>query len=103
MTAASPKPANSRPTTNEHLREPLLELLTRSGCHLCKDARAVVAEVADRPSLPWSEIDIDNDDDLSGRYGEEIPVVLVDGIQRDFWQIDPVRLHSVLSRAMAED
>jgi len=28
--------------------------------------------------------------------------VLVDGVQRDFWKIDEIRLERVLQRAMAE-
>lgn len=84
-------------------RGPLLELVTRSGCHLCEDARAVVTEVAAELGLGWSEVSIDNDAELTAQYGEEIPVVLVDGIQRDFWQIDPVRLRTILSKATAEN
>ncbi len=30
------------------------------------------------------------------------PVVLVDGVQRDFWKIDETRLERVLQRAMAQ-
>ena len=48
-----------------------------------------------------AEISLDGNAELTARYGEEIPVVLVDGIQRDFWQIDPVRLRTILERAMA--
>lgn len=78
---------------------PLVELLTRAGCHLCEDARAVVADVAGGLGLPWHEVDIDGDAALTARYGEEIPVVLIDGVQRDFWQIDPVRLRTILARS----
>ena len=35
---------------------------------------------------------MDDDAELRDRYAEEIPVVLVDGVQRDFWKIDEVRL-----------
>lgn len=82
-------------------RRPLLELVTRSGCHLCADARAVVSEAAAELGLDWTELSLDGDAALTARYGEEIPVVLVDGVQRDFWHIDPVRLRTVLARAMA--
>lgn len=108
MTQAAGEPATSNAATSNadaaadgHLRVPLLELLTKGGCHLCDDARVVVAEVADNLGLPWHEVDIDDDENLTTRYGEEIPVVLVDGIQRDFWQIDPLRLRSILDRAAA--
>lgn len=79
--------------------QPLVELLTRAGCHLCEDARTVLAEVAGGLGLAWREVDIEADAALTARYGEEIPVVLVDGVQRDFWQIDPVRLRTILARA----
>lgn len=101
MTPAANDPAPSNATTEGQLHVPSLELLTRSGCHLCQDARTVVAEVAGSLGLRWRDVDIADDEDLTARYGEEIPVVLVDGIQRDFWQIDPVRLRGILSRAVA--
>ena len=82
-------------------RIPLLELITKASCHLCDDARTVVSAVAAGLGLAWTERQIDGDEDLAARYGEEIPVVLVDGIQRDFWHIDPVRLESILRRARA--
>lgn len=78
---------------------PLIELLTRTGCHLCADARAVVDEVAGGLGLAWQEVPIDHDDALTARFGEEIPVVLVNGVPRDFWRIDPVRLEQVLRQA----
>jgi len=59
----------------------------------------VVAEVAAEFGLDWQERLIDDDADLTARYGEEIPVVLVDGVPRDFWHIDPVRLRGILARA----
>ena len=77
---------------------PLVELLTRPGCHLCADARQVVDHVAGQLGLPWQEVDISHNAALTARYGEEIPVVMVDGVPRDFWQIDPARLHGILCR-----
>lgn len=85
--------------TSADARIPLLELITKAGCHLCDDARSVVGGVAGELGLPWTERQIDGDEALTARFGEEIPVVLVDGIQRDFWHIDPVRLEGVLRRA----
>lgn len=79
---------------------PEVTLLTRRDCHLCEDARAVVATVTGDLGLPWQEVSIDSDPVLRDRYAEEIPVVLVDGRQRDFWQIDPVRLAKVLRHAL---
>lgn len=81
---------------------PAIELYTRTGCHLCADARAVLSDIAGGMGLPWLEVSIDDDDSLTERYGEEVPVVVVDGVQRDFWHIDPVRLQGILRRAVEE-
>jgi glutaredoxin len=52
-----------------------LVLYSRSGCHLCDDARVVLQRVGE----PFDEIDIDSDDELFKRYLERIPVVALDG------------------------
>ncbi len=80
--------------------QPQLTLVTKTDCHLCADARAVVALVAGELGLGWQEKSIDGDPDLAGRFAEEVPVVLVDGVQRDFWKIDPARLRRILREAM---
>ena len=75
-----------------------MTLFTKPGCHLCDDARAVVEEVCAELGEAWTEIDILSSDELSARYGEEIPVTLVDGAQHDFWRVDPERLRAALAR-----
>jgi hypothetical protein len=50
--------------------------------------------------LSWSEQRIDADPQLQERYAEEIPVVLVNGVQRDFWKIDEARLTRTLKKAL---
>lgn len=76
---------------------PQLVLVTRSNCHLCADARDVVTRVSADLGLRWQERSIEDDSDLAQRFAEEVPVVLIDGIQRDFWQIDESRLRRLLA------
>lgn len=76
---------------------PNLLLLTKPECHLCAEAREVVARVARELGIDWCEESILADPELRARYAEEIPVVLIDGIPRDFWRIDEVRLRRLLS------
>lgn len=71
-------------------------LYSRPGCHLCDDARAVIAAVCDELGEAYEEVDITTDDDLEDRYRDEIPVTLVDGRQHDFWRVDPARLRAAL-------
>jgi Glutaredoxin-like domain (DUF836) len=71
-------------------------LLTRPGCHLCEDARAVVARVATDLGVVWEERDITASADDLARYAEMIPVTLIDGVQHDFWQVSEDRLRAAL-------
>ncbi len=73
-------------------------LYSKPGCHLCDDARAVVERVCAELGEAYAEVDISSSPELLARYGEEIPVTLVDGAQHDFWRVDPVRLRAALSR-----
>ena len=76
---------------------PELLLLTRPGCHLCEAARQVLDRVSADLQVPWQEQDIEQDRGLMERFGEEIPVLMIDGVQRDFWQIDEARLRRLLA------
>jgi glutaredoxin len=76
-----------------------LTLLGKPGCHLCDDARVVVARVAEDLSLPWEELSILDDEQLLEQYAEQIPVVLIDGRQHTFWRVDEARLRAALERS----
>ncbi|MDN4171766.1 glutaredoxin family protein [Nocardioides sp. SOB77] len=77
---------------------PRVTLYSKPGCHLCDDARLVVERVCADLGIGWTEQSILEDPDLLERYGEEIPVVLVDGRQHTFWRVDEARLRSALVR-----
>jgi glutaredoxin len=70
---------------------------TRPGCHLCDEARVVVAKVCEELGESFAEVDIESDGDLEDRYGEEVPVTFVDGRQHDFWRVDEARLRAALA------
>ena len=76
--------------------QPRVRLLTRPGCHLCDEARAVVQAVCAELGEGYDELSIDGDAELTRRYGEEIPVTFVDGRQHDYWRVDPARLRRAL-------
>lgn len=84
------------------MAKPDIVLITKADCHLCAEARDAVERVTASLGLGWTEQLVDGLPELRERYAEEIPVVLVDGIQRDFWKIDEIRLARVLQRAMAQ-
>jgi hypothetical protein len=71
-------------------------LLGKPGCHLCDDARAVVATVCGDCGVAWDERDITASAEDMAAYGEMIPVVLVDGVQHTYWHVDADRLRAAL-------
>jgi len=58
------------------LRVLSVKFLTRKNCHLCDDAREVLAEITDDIGLQVDEIDIDTDEELTKLWGLRVPVVL---------------------------
>jgi len=72
-------------------------LLTRPGCHLCEDARAVIARVTADLAVGWDERDITASPDDLARYSDMVPVTLVDGVQHDFWRVSEERLRAALA------
>lgn len=77
---------------------PRVTLYSRVGCHLCDDARLVIARVCADLGEDFDEVDVDGDTDLQDRFGDEVPVTFVDGRQHDFWRVDEARLRAALSR-----
>lgn len=73
-----------------------VRLLTRAGCHLCDQARPVVARVCAELGVGWDEVDITSDAALLAQYTDQIPVTLVDGRQHDFWRVEESRLRAAL-------
>ncbi len=72
-------------------------LIGKPGCHLCDEARAVVASVTEELGIGFEERNILDDPDLHARYWEQIPVTLVDGQQHDFWRVSADRLRAALT------
>lgn len=77
----------------------MITLLSRPGCHLCDEAREVIARVAGDCGVPWQEHDITQSESDMRAYGEMIPVTLIDGVQHDFWHVSERRLRAALVAA----
>jgi len=78
-----------------------ITLLSRPGCHLCDEARAVIARVAADLGVPWKERDITQSERDLQDYWEMIPVTLINGVQHDFWHVSEQRLRAALAAAGA--
>jgi len=75
----------------------LITLLSRPGCHLCDDAREVIARVAADLGVAWEERDITRSERDLLDYSDMIPVTLINGVQHDFWHVSEKRLRAALA------
>ena len=75
-------------------------LVTRAGCHLCEQAAPVVAREAARAGAAYAERDVDASPQDLAAYGDKVPVVLLDGVEHAYWQVDPRALRSALARGV---
>jgi hypothetical protein len=74
-----------------------VELVGKPGCHLCDEARDVIARVCAELGVAWQERSILDDPGLADRYWELIPVTLVDGRFLAQWHVDERQLRVALS------
>jgi glutaredoxin len=56
-----------------------LTLYSKPGCHLCEEMKDVVRRVARQIPLSVDEVDISADPALESRYGQDIPVLMIEG------------------------
>ena len=69
-------------------------LYTRKECPLCDTAKASIRAAASLHRLPITlrEIDIDADRELKARYGDDVPVIHVDGVEAFRHRVTPEEL-----------
>ena len=75
-----------------------LTLYSRPGCCLCEDMKAVLAEVELDPPFDLEEIDISTQAKLEERFGQEIPVLFVNGRKAFKYRVTSRELHRHLRR-----
>ena len=83
-----------------------LTLLTKPGCHLCEEAKTVVdlaiakfkSEHSSENPIELTEVNILEDQALLEKYGEEIPVLQINGATHAYWRIDLERLIAALNK-----
>ena len=79
-----------------------VSLLTRAGCASCAAALSVLESVLAEFGLSPSVIDVDEvaktDPELRAEFGDRLPVVLLDGAEHSYWDVDVTRLRRDLQR-----
>lgn len=71
---------------------------SRTGCHLCEAAISTLEELRVETPFEFDIILIDGDPELERRYGDQIPVTLINDQVHDFWRVDPIRFRAAISQ-----
>lgn len=85
------------------MSQPLVELLTRDGCTICARVYARLVELAGELGFELSTTDVDaaaqeGNPGLRAEFGDRLPVILLDGREHSYWEIDEARLRADLRR-----
>lgn len=73
-----------------------VQVMTRRECSLCAKALEAVGRICGELGVGWSSTDVDTDAELRAEYGDRVPVILIDGREHGFWQVEEERLRAAL-------
>ncbi len=76
----------------------VVTIYSRENCHLCDVALEALKSVEAELDFKIEKIYIDQDPDLVRRYGEEVPVIHIDGKHHDMFRVDLDRFRSSLEK-----
>ncbi|MEI6811792.1 MAG: glutaredoxin family protein [Actinomycetes bacterium] len=76
----------------------VITIYSRQNCHLCDVALTQLKQLQKELDFDLDKIFIDEKPQLEKEYGEQVPVILIDGKQHDFFRVDPVRFRSSLEK-----
>jgi glutaredoxin len=72
-------------------------LITRTGCHLCQVAETTLRRLRDELGFGYEELDVDADPRRRDEYSDRVPVVLIDGREHGYWQVEEPRFRAALA------
>lgn len=75
-----------------------VSIYSRSNCHLCEIALGVLEQLRNESDFQITKILIDGSSDLEEKYGEQVPVILINGQVHDFFRVDPQRFRLAISK-----
>ena len=75
-----------------------LTLYSRSYCHLCDEMIAGLHTLQARFSFSLAVVDVDSDDALEARYGEDVPVLLHGATELCRHRLDAARVTEYLAK-----
>jgi hypothetical protein len=81
---------------------PRVQLLTRDGCAICARVHAQLVDLAGELGFDLSTTDVDaaasaGNPGLRAEFGDRLPVILLNGREHSYWEVDEPRLRADLS------
>ena len=76
----------------------MVTVYSRHGCHLCEDAVKTLESMREELAFEIEIIYIDGNSELEKLYGNEVPVIHINGQHHDFYRIDPERFRTSLEK-----
>lgn len=74
-----------------------VSIYSRANCHLCEQALDVLEQISVEIPFTITKIFIDGDSELEKKYGEQVPVILINGKPHDFFRVDPKRFKAAIA------
>ena len=71
-------------------------IYSRVSCHLCEEAEKNAREAMAEIPFELEVVYIDGDQELERLYGEEVPVITINGDVHDYYKVDKQRLLKAL-------
>jgi len=73
-----------------------ITIYSKKSCHLCEVAMQKLLELQQEYQFSLTELDIENNDELFGKYKYLIPVIEIDGEEVFRYKIDENKLKELL-------
>ncbi len=79
-----------------------MQLLTRDGCPVCVQVYDQLTQLAAELRFDLHAVDVDaaaaaGDSAWRAEFGDRLPVVLLDGREHSYWEVDEARLRADLA------
>jgi glutaredoxin len=76
----------------------MVTVYSRHGCHLCENAEKTLESMREELAFEIEIIYIDGNPELEKLYGNEVPVIHINGEHHDFYKVDPDRFRTSLEK-----
>jgi glutaredoxin len=73
-------------------------LVSRVGCHLCETAEQLLRRLSAELGFALREVDVDASQVLRDEYSDRVPVILIDGKEHGYWQVEEARFRKAVAR-----